>query len=162
MTDTQSIPLTPAEQHAVTLRAAEKGLIAGFAPWQWFATLTFRDERSDDSAHGAFKRWARCIARDLCRSHVTIAWAYEHQARDVMHYHALLSPHARALNVTATQIEGAWPHAYSAPVEAVFDAEGAAEYLLRHAAWNLNVACDRRPRCRRDVCVIAPGPWSAT
>lgn len=161
--------LTPTEHETRTRRRATVAWIAGLAPWRWFCTLTFAGFPSDDAAHDAFRRWARDLACD--RSHVRIAWSYAPQYRGTLHYHALLAPDVQELVDPATV--ATWG-AGRVDVQPVYNADGAARYVTEHAndldagdlrrAWDLNVACDRRRRCRRagSACVLAPGPWGTT
>ena len=134
--------------------------------------MTFRRDVCDAAAHLAFRRWARTMARDVYRSHLRIGWVYAPQARGVLHVHALVAvAELVAVDITAAELGNAW-HEGSVDVQPVFDRVGAVDYMLSHTAlaaddirrgWNLNVACDRRPCCRRaHGCAIAPGSWSAT
>ena len=154
---------SPARKEAAALKRATATFLAGFAPWERFVTLTFSRDVCDAAAHLAFRRWARHVACGLYRSHVNIAWAYGPQARGTLHFHALVAPAELAAAVTPAELAAAWHEGPDVTAAAVTAAAGAADYLTRHPEWNLNVACDRRPCCRRaHGCVIAPGPWSAT
>ena len=161
-----SVALLPDERRTLDLRRATVEWIAAAAPWRWFCTLTFAGFPSDDAAHDAFRRWARDLACD--RSHVRIAWSYAPQYRGTLHYHALLAPDVQELVDPATV--ATWG-AGRVDVQPVYDAQGAARYVTEHAndldphdlrrAWDLNVACDRRRRCRRRGrgCVVLASPW---
>ena len=138
--------------------------IAALAPWSWFASLTFESEPRDAAAHRAFRSWARRVACDVYRSHLTIAWGHGPQARGVVHFHALVAPHeAEPVELHGADLAAAWSGGSGVDVQAVYSADGAAEYLAGHPSWNVNVACDRRSCCRRRRrgCILAPGPWHA-
>jgi hypothetical protein len=162
--------LTAAEQHKAALRAAITRLLSAAEPSR-FCTLTFVQDVPDAVAHREFRAWARHVARDLYRSHVRIAWAFAPQARNVLHFHALLAPDHEPHVITDDDIRRVWRHG-SADVQAVYDADGVADYLVKHVdvtaddirrAWVVNVACDRRLSCRRRRgCTVAPGPWRVT
>ena len=137
--------------------------IRDLAPWHWFATLTFRTEVTADAAHRAFRTWARGVASSA-ETHVTAAWAYEaRDVRRVLHFHALLAPHENVNRIDVRSLSHAWQSYYDsgeATFSRVYSTEGAADYLAKHPAWDVNVACPRRPECRRAAgCVKAPGPW---
>ena len=67
--------------------------------WQWYCTLTFREEVHPEQADKIFKRWIRQINQKVySRSYYKhpgrgIKWvrAQEDQKRGVLHYHALLA-----------------------------------------------------------------------
>lgn len=153
------------------LRAETRDFLANAADWQWFTTFTAARDVRDSTVHHAFTAWARYLARDVYRAHLRIGWVYAPQARGVLHVHALVAvaEHA-AVDITAAELAAAW-HEGTVDVQPVFDRVGAVDYMLSHTAlaaddirrgWNLNVACDRRGRCHRARCAIAPGSWSAT
>lgn len=161
----------PLRNHALKKEIAT--FLAKFAPWHWFVTLTFDGEPSETAAFSAFRQWARTAASDVLRTHVWIASGYGPQERGITHFHALLSLVARTDTPLAT-LDTHWRADTAGAAAALADhwrvgsfdakpvycAHGAAEYLAKHQSWDLNVACDRQPRCRRKGCVIAPGPWS--
>ncbi len=144
-------------------------------PEQPFATLTHARDASDATVLRAFLEWRRQLARDAYRAHLRIGWVYAPQARDVLHVHALVAPHeAEPVELHAADLAAAWTWG-SVDVQPVTEPIGAAAYLLKHTSltepdirrgWDLNVACDRRNRCRRPnrrggaACLFAPGAWS--
>jgi hypothetical protein len=146
------------------LAQAAGGFLHDLAPWTWWATLTFESDVSHAAAMRAFKRWLRELARDVARVHVAVAWGYGLQGRGVLHFHVLLAPMAGGLPLTAAACRRAWRRAHRlaghARMTRCDPAGGAAWYLAKHAEWDANVACPRRPRCRRARgCVEAPGAW---
>lgn len=156
------------------LSVATRNFLANKAPWERFVTLTFAHPVAAVRAHGYFRDWARFLAQNVYRSHLTIAWAHGLQARRVIHFHALVAQLDQEAHVEAVQLADAWHKApgpdaalladawHEGPdvdVQEVHNADGAAAYLTRHPSWDLNVACDRGPKCRRSRCLLAPGPW---
>ena len=84
------------------IRDAWGAWISGLASWDWFATLTFRDPRSNEQERGwtkigtqyasrAFKAFVKAVQKETPEK---IRWVcgveYQHW-RGVPHYHALLS-----------------------------------------------------------------------
>lgn len=164
------IPLTAAEQRVDTLRAETLRHLSEAAPWSCFATLTHARDASDATVLRAFLEWRRRLARDAYRAHLRIGWVYAPQARDVLHVHALVAPHeAEPVELHAADLDAAWTWG-SVDVQPITEPIGAAAYLLKHTnltahdcrrGWDLNVACARRPCCRRRAaCLFAPGAWS--
>lgn len=164
------LQLTAAEQRVVTLREETQRHLSKAARWAYFATLTHARDASDATVRSAFLEWCRQLARDAYRAHLRIGWVYAPQARDVLHVHALVAPHeAEPVELHAADLAAAWTWG-SVDVQPVTEPIGAAAYLLKHTSltahdirrgWDLNVACDRRPCCRRRAaCLFAPGAWS--
>ena len=151
----------PRALSARTLRRATAKFVEHLAPWRCFCTLTFARPVSDAIGHDAFRRWSRYLAKDLYRAHVQIAWAHGPQARGVIHFHALVAPvELTAAPVELAELAAAWRGGPDVDVRPVHNAEGVADYVSRHPSWDANVACDRRPPCRRSCgCLLAPGPW---
>lgn len=66
--------------------------------WDWFATLTFREEVHPEVAHKCFMRWTHGLNRNIFgvrywkRPADGVTWArgLEYQKRGVIHYHALI------------------------------------------------------------------------
>jgi hypothetical protein len=170
-----SITRTPAEQRNDALRAATERFLSEAAPWEWFVSLTFARDVSDNTALRAFREWRRGAACDVYRSHTRIGWVYAPQRSTRLHFHALLAgidtdDAARTAAERSTRLAGTWRNG-SVDVLPVHEATGAAEYMLNHTdlsaadirrGWDLDVACDRRPRCRRTRCrfAFALGPQS--
>jgi hypothetical protein len=83
----------------LTRRQAWEGFINQHStPWDWFATLTFKDFKSIYSAQRHFIRWTRLINREIFRGRAkrdgaSISWVagYEKQERGALHIHALLA-----------------------------------------------------------------------
>ena len=79
-------------------RSAWEGFInRDTIPWDWFATLTFKDFKSQYSAQRHFARWTRLINRKQFGSRskyedISIPWVagYEKQSRGAIHIHALI------------------------------------------------------------------------
>jgi len=72
-------------------------LIKKYEPYDWFATLTFRDPVHVEVAEGRFKRWRIYIDNALYggnfvkkRKGVTWFRAMERQKRGVLHFHCLI------------------------------------------------------------------------
>lgn len=69
-------------------------------PWEWFCTLTFRDEIHPEAASKAFRYWVALINKDIFgnnwrrarRARGGLHWvcALEWQKRGVLHFHALV------------------------------------------------------------------------
>ena len=169
------LQLTADEQRVVTLREETQRHLSKAARWAYFATLTHARDASDATVLRAFLEWRRQLARDAYRAHLRIGWVYAPQARDVLHVHALVAPHeAEPVELHEADLAAAWTWG-SVDVQPVTEPIGAAAYLLKHTSltepdirrgWDLNVACDRRNRCRRPnrrggaACLFAPGAWS--
>lgn len=152
------------------MREGTHRFLSHAAPWRYFVTLTHARDVSDRTVLGAFREWARGLAKG--RGHMRIGWVHAPQARDVLHVHALLAPHEAdlAAELHEADLARAWTRG-RVDVQTVTEPIGAAAYLLQHTpltaadirrGWDLNVACDRRPSCRRPgrSCLFAPGPWS--
>lgn len=174
MEQQQSYPLTPAERHAVTLRAETLRFLSKAAPWEWFVSLTFTRDVSDATALRALREWRSTVAKDVYQGHARIGWVYAPQGRRVhetLHAHALIAgmEHEADLdNGNAAELAASWPNG-GVTVRPVQNATKAIDYMLDHtdleaadirSGWDLDVACDRRNRCRRTRCILAPGPWS--
>jgi hypothetical protein len=134
--------------------------------WNVWASLTFKEAPSLPKCEDAFRRWLRAIAVSVVDDHVPYFYVCDRQQRGDYHFHALL---AVPIDVTAPVIRKmrrCWRDASCQAginkIERVNDPERATRYALAgHNAWEVNVACDRRPRCRRSGsgCVEAPGSW---
>ena len=78
------------------LRAAWASYLTTY-PWQWFVTLTFKDEVHPEAARKRYGRWIDYVNRQAYGSRyrkrtkgVFWALAAEPQKRGVLHYHALV------------------------------------------------------------------------
>lgn len=66
-------------------------------PWQWFVTLTFRDEVHPEKAMKLFRVWIRALnyylfGKSATRKGRSVYYvvAHEYQKRGVLHFHALI------------------------------------------------------------------------
>lgn len=138
--------------------------IQTYAPWTWWATLTFQTDISEVAGELAFRDWARSVAREIVRDHVPIAWASELQRRGIPAYHALLAVPEGRQGFSASVGHRCWRRAHRSAghtrIERYDPQRGAAYYAAAHSDWDLNVACPRAAVCRhRNGCLYAPGPW---
>ena len=150
-------------------RLVEMAYVRDVAPWTWWITLTFRRWVERDRARSTLRSWLRGVARDLVGEHVTVAWVLEPNRSGVDHAHALLAvPEGKTLDRVSA--EALWRRlddraGFSKMVRyrtggASDPRYGAAAYLSDKADWNLTVACNRAPPCRRKHgCVVLPGPF---
>jgi hypothetical protein len=143
-------------------------MLRELGPWHVWATLTFRRVQSEDACWRAFRRWLRTLAKDTVGVHVRYALGAELQDRGVLHFHALLrySDRPQAWQISRDELralETDWRMQGRgngfARVGAYREGCDAESYLLLHAEWDANVACPRRPVCRRTVCIEAPSGW---
>jgi len=88
--------INPGKYPQDDLRAAWANYLASY-PWQWFVTLTFKDEIHPESARKKFGRWIDYVNRQAYGSRyrkrtkgVFWALASEPQKRGVLHYHVLV------------------------------------------------------------------------
>jgi len=147
----------------------ESAYLKNAAAWTWWVTLTFHRWVQRDRARSAFRSWLRGVARDLVGAHVTVAWAIEPNRSGVDHVHGLLAvPDGAELG--RDEAEALWrrldPRAGFSqmvryrPGGASDPRYGAAGYLADKTDWNLTVACNRAPPCRRKGgCLVLRGPW---
>ena len=156
----------PRALSARTLRCVTAKFVEQWAPWRCFCTLTFARPVTEAKGHELFREWARYLAKDFYRAHVQIAWAHGPQARGVIHFHALVAPVGHEAPVELAELaalRATWDHGTDVDVQRVHDPRGVADYVSRHPSWDANIACDRRPSCRRSrACTFAPGPWHRT
>lgn len=150
-------------------RLVEMAFIRDAAAWTWWVTLTFRRWLPRDRARAALRSWLRGVARDLVSDHVTVAWVLEPNRAGVDHAHVLLAvPDGATLDRTAA--EALWRRideraGVSQMVRyraggANDPRYGAAAYLGSKIDWNVTIACNRAPPCRRKRgCVELGGPW---
>ncbi len=131
-------------------------------PWQIFAGFDFSKAVSGRVAFERFNGLCRELAQNRIHGHVAVSWFWGVQYWGAPYFHALFYalPHVRE-NMEALTIgdfDGLWPWGTS-KIE-IFDDGRAANYGERHKNFEINVACPRRPRCRRSKgCREAPGPW---
>lgn len=139
------------------------------APWTWWVTLTFRRWVQRDRARAALRSWLRGVARDLVGAHVVVAWVLEPNRAGVDHAHVLLAI-PQGFTLDRARAEQLWRRIDDRagvsqmvryrPGTASDPRFGAAAYLGSKVDWNLTVACDRAPPCRRERgCVELSGPW---
>ncbi len=151
-------------------RLVEIAYLRDVAAWTWWSTLTFRGWVQRDRSRSALRSWLRGVARDLVGAHVTVAWILEPNRAGVDHAHALLAvPEGKTLDRAAA--EGLWRRVddragftqmvrYRAGGLSSDPRYGAAAYLGEKVDWNVTVACDRAPPCRRKGgCLVLSGPW---
>jgi len=79
------------------LHQAWINFIKSFEPFQWYATLTFKEPRHPEACNKAFYRWIRNINQCLYgrryrenKKGVTWIKAIEYQRREVIHFHCLV------------------------------------------------------------------------
>ena len=79
------------------MQSAWLSLIKKYAPYYWFATLTFRDPVHVEVAVGRFKRWIRHVnialyGGNFVKKKKGVTWfrAMERQKRGVLHFHCLI------------------------------------------------------------------------
>ena len=149
-------------------RLVEMEYVRDAAAWTWWTTLTFGRWVERDRSRSTLRAWLRGVARDLVGDHVTVAWVLEPNRSGVDHAHALLAvPDGKDLQRDAA--EALWrrlePRAgFTQMVRYRAGGSsdpryGAAAYLGNKIDWNLTVACNRAPPCRREGCVVLSGPW---
>jgi hypothetical protein len=148
------------------VRAAVAEMIQNHAEWDIWATFTFSDNVSPETASAILKRWARRVATRAA-THFKLAYVRENQSGGCPHFHVLLSHPPEAFDALRPRwLEENWrrssPKAGFARVE-YFDPERAAacaEYMAKDGEVEFQVACPREPRCRRKRCVEAKRlPW---
>lgn len=95
-------PLASSEGGPVARRRDElvnayADFIAMLGPWDWYATLTFRESVHPEQAARRYQRWIRVLNQEVYgrrfRERGQGCWwvrALEMQKRDVVHFHALL------------------------------------------------------------------------
>jgi len=79
------------------LHQAWINFIKTFEPFEWYATLTFKEPRHPEACNKAFYRWIRHINQCLYgrryrenKKGVTWIKAIEYQRREVIHFHCLV------------------------------------------------------------------------
>ena len=95
-----SQPLSHVTSSAKVIPPMQEGwlsLIKKYEPYDWFATLTFRDSVHIEVAEGRFKRWVVDINNALyggnyVKKKKSVTWfkAMERQKRGVLHFHCLI------------------------------------------------------------------------
>jgi len=128
------------------IRAAWGAFISSLASWDWFATLTFRDPRSEDQERGwtkvgtqyasrAYKAFIKAVQKETPEK---IRWVcgleYQHW-RGVPHYHALLNG---VQNVRRMDFVDWWWDRYGIARILPYNAkEGASYYLSKYVTKDL-------------------------
>ena len=150
------------------LADATGAFIEAFSDWRYFGTFTFRRTTSEHVGARQLRRMLRCTAMTVFDDHVAFAIGGGPHELGGWHYHVLFGPceNSRGIPYSGTiarQIEYAWRSsgklAGHSRVLKYDPMRGAAFYLAQHDEWDLNVACPRRPKCRRSRCILAPTAW---
>lgn len=154
------------------LRQAAGDFIAAFAPWTYYATLTFDDYLFPWEAKAALKQWSRWVARDHVQTHVKLAYAMEQtKGAGIWHYHLLLDapdeyvpdlPHKLFdREVAHAQWQASSRAGGFTRMEKFEPGLGAEYYLTKTASYDLGVVCPRiRSACRRGGrCPDGPDPF---
>jgi hypothetical protein len=154
------------------LRQAAGELIAGYASWTYYATLTFKDFLPQWQATAALKSWSRWLAREHIRAHVKLAYAMEQtKGAGIWHYHVLLdAPVEHETDVPMGVFDRDVAHAkWQASshaggftrFERFEQGGGAANYLSKTASYDLGLLCPRiKSACRRGGrCPDGPDPF---
>ena len=135
--------------------------------WTWWATFTFGREVTPQRASEVFRRFVRYLAQKVVRAHVHVAWVVDDNGGHV-HLHTLLSLPPDALKVTVRGLENVWRVAARGlcghtHIRKYDEEKGAAEYIAKKTPrrlWGLDIACSRRPRCRRGRgCIRSRSAW---
>lgn len=81
----------------IKLAGAWKDYAHGLGPYDWYLTLTFSGEPSDDVAERQFYEYLRNLNEMVCgrrfrenKKGLTVFYAYKHQSRGVLHFHLLI------------------------------------------------------------------------
>lgn len=135
-----------------------------YRPWDWWATLTFKDVVSGTFALSLLKDWARELAKSQ-KSHLSLAIGMELQDRRAPHFHILLEVQKNADGFDPKTALRLWRNlSKRCGTKNTFerfdpDRRGG-EYLTKFGAWGFLVACPRWSACRRrGNCVIDPHAW---
>jgi hypothetical protein len=107
------------------------GEFLGRLPWQYFVTLTFRNEVNLDLASKEAYRWL-CLVGYLCRRPIVWAYAIEISRNQMPHVHAVIEgagdPNLKTLAATWQMRNG------HADIARVYDARRVALYSTKQAA----------------------------
>jgi len=145
------------------IRQASGEFIRDLYPWTYWITLTYLYSASVYQTERDLKVWLRFVARELARDHVPVAWVIDLQQNGRAHIHVLLALPPKMSPSPIRLLQSQWRYlikgAGGTKCEIYNPADSAAFYMVRHdAEWEVNIACDRSPRCRRSGCKAAPGP----
>lgn len=154
------------------LQHAAGDFIAGYAPWTYYATLTFKNYVGSWQAQSALKTWSRQLAREHVRTHVKLAYAMEQtKGAGIWHYHLLFDAPVEYetdvpvgvfdREIADLQWKAASPMGGFTRFEK-FEPSGAAPYYLtKTASYDVGMVCPRiLSRCRRGGgCPEDPEPW---
>ena len=149
------------------LAQATADFIRQRANWEFYVSLSYVNEVRAPLAARHFQRFLRSVAKRY-GTHVDVAWGEEEQERGAYHHHALLAQRRiesrfETPKVTTHDLDTLWRFTHSstghARVVRYKPWRGAAYYMARHQNWDINVACPRRPACRRTRCIVAPSAW---
>lgn len=126
--------------------------------WQVFGTLTFEDLIPAAVAFKRFNGFMRWVARNTVREHFDVAFAWNRQRRDVLHFHFV----AATLGDRKLKPEDFYLHwKGNSKVEEYNPDRLGPKYLADHRNWSQQVACPWTNPCKRaGRCLKAPGPWS--
>lgn len=120
-----------------SLKGGWKGLIKRYEPYEWFATLTFRDEIHPEQANKHYMRFIRIMNEDRFGKRYRekgLGTYYfrttEYQTRGAIHFHCLMGGGLDDLSIsTYTAI---WRVYYGlAKIEPYVPSMGAAAYLSK-------------------------------
>ncbi len=104
------------------------GVFLGRIPWQFFATLTFREAVSFELASEEAFGWL-CVAAYLCRRPVVWAYAVERGRDKLWHVHVVIAgagePNLKTLAANWYMRNG------NADIKHVYEAQGAAMYTTK-------------------------------
>jgi hypothetical protein len=146
------------------LQTAYGFFLGALAPWDYWVTLTFTEDVHETSALRALKKWMHVIAKEMVRAHVPFAWVMEPQQRGTWHFHVLLAFPDSFQDFHPRRADALWkalhPRAGFTKFDLYDPVQGATFYIAKTGEPDFNVACPRRPKCRRARgCVEAPGAW---
>ena len=137
---------------------------ANKADWNVWGTLTYADFVTFEQSQKDLRCYLRHVAKNIIGEHVPAFWATDPQHRGVPHHHLLLQLPDRLDSALTRTLRATWltthPRAGFSRFSRVRDPHRRIYYAVAtHGYWDFNVACSRRPRCRRSTCIVAPGPW---
>ena len=123
----------------IELREGWEKWVRGFAQWQSFVTLTFRDIVTRDQSENQFRFLIQVLNRDLFGNHYTrivghsyfaYAAGWEHQKRGALHLHVLVD---RRINYDL--VHAVWGKMSGfAWIEPVVDLEPVVGYLSKYVS----------------------------
>ena len=147
------------------LRRETGKFIDGFAQWTHFATLTYTQRQAYSTVRRHYRVLRSTLAFAATPEHVPVCLAVGPQSDGVLHAHLLVAmPPRYAGGHTGRHLKRLWRllTGGSAHVEPYARGKGAAGYLARHPAWELDYACPRTGACGRGMCRLLAAPPSLT